>query len=64
MPNILARTFNQPRGEEKYRLDATAQRRDHEFKCRMIAADRRMVWLQDIASVKIEADWAVWLRGS
>ncbi len=46
-----------------YCLDATAQRRDHEFKYRMIAADGRVVWLQDIVSVKIEADESVRLRG-
>lgn len=46
-----------------YCLDATTQHRDHEFKYRMIAADGRVVWLQDIVSVKIEADESVRLRG-
>jgi two-component system, NarL family, sensor histidine kinase UhpB len=44
-------------------LDATARRKDHEFKYRMIAADGRIVWLQDIVSVKVEADGSVRLRG-
>lgn len=44
-------------------LTATAKREDHAFKYRMIAADGRVVWLQDIVSVKVEADGAVRLRG-
>jgi len=46
-----------------YYLDATGQHRGHEFKYRMIAADGRVVWLQDIVSAKLEADGSVRLRG-
>lgn len=46
-----------------YCSDATARRSDHEFKYRMVAADGRVVWLQDIVSVEVEADESVRLRG-
>ncbi len=42
---------------------ATAQRRDHEFEYRMIAADGRIVWLRDIVTVVVENDRPVRLRG-
>jgi two-component system, cell cycle sensor histidine kinase and response regulator CckA len=36
--------------------DATAQRRDHSFEYRMIAADGRTVWLRDIVTVQSAPD--------
>src|SRR5512145_3060006 len=44
-------------------LDSTRRRRDHEFEYRMIAADGRVVWFNDIVSVKIEPGGALYLRG-
>ncbi len=42
---------------------ATAQKRDHEFEYRMIAADGRAVWLRDIVTVLVENNEPVKLRG-
>lgn len=42
---------------------STAQRRDHEFEYRMIAADGRVVWLRDIVTVVVEDDRPTKLRG-
>lgn len=42
---------------------ATAEKRDHEFEYRMIAADGRTVWLRDIVNVIIEDREPVKLRG-
>ncbi|MGH7560316.1 MAG: response regulator [Gemmatimonadales bacterium] len=44
-------------------LDATAQRRDHQFEYRMLAADGRVVWLHDIVTVKSMPDGSVRLWG-
>jgi PAS domain S-box-containing protein len=42
---------------------ATAEKRDHEFEYRMIAADGRTVWLRDIVKVILEDGQPVKLRG-
>ena len=42
---------------------ATAEKRDHEFEYRMIAADGRTVWLRDIVTVVIENGRVTKLRG-
>jgi PAS domain S-box-containing protein len=42
---------------------ATADKRDHEFEYRMIAADGRSVWLRDLVTVVVEGDQATRLRG-
>jgi PAS domain S-box-containing protein len=42
---------------------ATADKRDHEFEYRMIAADGRTVWLRDLVTVVVEGDRATKLRG-
>jgi PAS domain S-box-containing protein len=42
---------------------ATAEKRDHEFEYRMIAADGRTVWLRDIVHVVVENNEPVKLRG-
>lgn len=42
---------------------ATAEKRDHEFEYRMLAADGRIVWLRDIVTVVVENDRPVRLRG-
>lgn len=42
---------------------ATAEKRDHEFEYRMLAADGRTVWLRDIVTVVLENDQPVRLRG-
>ena len=42
---------------------ATAEKRDHEFEYRMLAADGRTVWLRDIVTVVVENDQPVRLRG-
>ncbi len=44
-------------------LRATAERRDHSFEYRMLAADGRTVWLRDIIHVVIENDEPSTLRG-
>lgn len=42
---------------------STAQKRDHVFEYRMIAADGRVVWLRDIVTVVVENGQPVTLRG-
>jgi PAS domain S-box-containing protein len=42
---------------------STAQKKDHVFEYRMIAADGRIVWLRDIVTVILENDRPVMLRG-
>ena len=44
-------------------MNAIAQRRDHTFEYRMIAADNRVVWLRDLVTVVVENDTVVRLRG-
>lgn len=44
-------------------LDATAQKRDHDFEYRMIAADGRVVWVRDLVTVVVENGRASRLRG-
>ena len=44
-------------------LKATAQKHDHDFEYRMIAADGRTVWLRDLVTVMVEADRPTKLRG-
>lgn len=44
-------------------LRATAQKRNHEFEYRMIAADGRTVWLRDLVTVVVERERVVGLRG-
>jgi PAS domain S-box-containing protein len=47
----------------KYCVKATSEKRSHDFECRMIAADGRVVWLQDLVTVVVEGDHAALLRG-
>ena len=42
---------------------ATAEKRDHDFEYRMIAADGRIVWLRDLVTVVVEDDRPTSLRG-
>ncbi len=44
-------------------LNATREKKAHEFEYRMIGADGRLVWLRDLVSVVVENDRAVKLRG-
>ena len=44
-------------------LNATAQKEDHDFEYRMIAADGRTVWLRDLVTVVVEGDRPTKLRG-
>ena len=46
-----------------YCVQATAEKRSHDFDYRMIAADERAVWLRDIVSVVVEDGHPVALRG-
>lgn len=46
-----------------YCKELTAEKRDHEFEYRMIAADGRTVWLRDLVTVVVENDQPVKLRG-
>jgi sigma-B regulation protein RsbU (phosphoserine phosphatase) len=46
-----------------YRRLATAEGRDHELEYRMVAADGRSVWFQDIVYVDVDANGASQLRG-
>src|SRR5262249_43633107 len=43
--------------------DATAQKRNHDFEYRMIAADGRTVWMRDLVTVVVENGRASRLRG-
>ena len=47
----------------EYCARATAEKRNHEFEYRMIAADGRTVWLRDLVTVVVEDGVAVKLRG-
>jgi PAS domain S-box-containing protein len=47
----------------EYCARSTAQKRNHEFEYRMIAADGRTVWLRDLVAVVVENDAVVKLRG-
>ncbi len=42
---------------------ATAEKRDHDFEYRMIAADGSVVWLRDLVSVVVEGDRVTRVRG-
>ncbi len=44
-------------------LQATQEKRRHQFEYRMLAADGRIVWLKDIVTVIVENDLPVKLRG-
>jgi PAS domain S-box-containing protein len=44
-------------------LKATAEKRNHDFEYRMLAADGRSVWLRDLVTVVVEGDRATQLRG-
>lgn len=44
-------------------VTATAEKRDHDFEYRMIAADGQIVWLRDLVSVVVEGDRPTRLRG-
>ncbi len=43
--------------------EAVADRRDHDFEYRMIAADGRVVWVRDLVTVAVQRDHATLLRG-
>ena len=43
--------------------NATAEKKDHDFEYRMIAADGRTVWLRDLVTVVVEGERAIKLRG-
>jgi len=43
--------------------NATADKRDHDFEYRMIAADGRTVWLRDLVTVVVEGDRPARVRG-
>ena len=47
----------------EYCARATAEKRNHEFEYRMIAADGRTVWLRDLVAVVLEDGVVVKLRG-
>ncbi len=47
----------------KFCATATAEKRDHDFEYRMIAADGQIVWLRDLVTVVVEGDRASRLRG-
>jgi PAS domain S-box-containing protein len=42
---------------------AVAERRDHDFEYRMIAADGRVIWVRDLVTVVMQGDRATRLRG-
>src|SRR6266508_483741 len=44
-------------------INATRAKRPHDFEYRMLAADGRIVWLHDVATVVVENDQPVRLRG-
>ena len=44
-------------------MAATAEKRDHDFEYRMLAADGRTVWLRDLVTVVAEGDRTTRLRG-
>ena len=43
--------------------NATADKRDHDFEYRMIAADGRTVWLRDLVTVVVEGNRPTRIRG-
>ena len=47
----------------EFRLKATAEKRNHDFEYRMIAADGRTVWFHDVVTVVVEDDRPKKLRG-
>ncbi|HWQ37106.1 MAG TPA: PAS domain S-box protein [Burkholderiales bacterium] len=47
----------------RFCTSCVAEKRDHEFEYRMIAADGRIVWLHDIVTVVVEGGRPVKLRG-
>jgi PAS domain S-box-containing protein len=47
----------------QYCQNATAEKRDHQFEYRMIAADGSVVWLRDLVTVVVEGDRATRVRG-
>jgi PAS domain S-box-containing protein len=47
----------------KFCVDATARGEDHQFEYRMIAANGRVVWLNDIVTLHVLPDQSVILRG-
>ncbi|HEV8096470.1 MAG TPA: PAS domain S-box protein, partial [Burkholderiales bacterium] len=47
----------------EYCARATAEKRNHEFEYRMIAADGRTVWLRDLVAVVVEDGMVAKLRG-
>jgi PAS domain S-box-containing protein len=47
----------------KFCVDSTARGEDHQFEYRMISADGRVVWLNDIVTLHIGPDQSVTLRG-
>jgi PAS domain S-box-containing protein len=44
-------------------VNATAEKRDHQFEYRMIAADGKVVWLRDLVTVVMEGDRVTRVRG-
>jgi len=44
-------------------VQATAEKRNHDFEYRMVAADGHVVWLRDLVTVVFEGDRATKLRG-
>ena len=44
-------------------VKATAEARNHDFEYRMIAADRRIVWVRDLVTVMMETERPAKLRG-
>jgi PAS domain S-box-containing protein len=47
----------------RFCLEATQEKRDHEFEYRMMAADGRIVWLHDTVALVVGNDRAAKLRG-
>ena len=47
----------------RFREEALADKRDHDFEYRMIAADGRVVWVRDLVTVVVQGDRATRLRG-
>jgi PAS domain S-box-containing protein len=47
----------------QFRQNATAEKRDHQFEYRMIAADGTVVWLRDLVTVVAEGDRETGVRG-
>jgi PAS domain S-box-containing protein len=47
----------------RFREQAVAEKRDHDFEYRMVAADGRPVWVRDLATVVVQKDRPTRLRG-